>query len=194
MSLRHPALLASAAFALYAAAGAAAFAQPAPPPASAGGPVASPDGRMMFRHDGGRHNQRFDLRGDRRLDPAAHLRAILQLKPAQEPALTAFLAAMRPAAPQLTPANTAATPRTTPERLALAEKRLADRTAQAHARLDATRRFYDQLDAGQKRAFDELGPMMMDGPGGRMGPPMPVMMHHRLLPPLAPGAPAPPRS
>ncbi len=197
MKTPRTALIAGAAIALYAATGAAAFAQ-------APAPGAAPPAERTDRADrndrverrtlvvrNGERPMRFEGRAQRR-DPAEHLRAVLQLKPGQEGALKAFLAAMEPPAPRALPANTPA-PKTTPERLALAEKRLADRTAQAKARLDATRTFYSQLDAGQKRAFDELAPMI--GERGRgIGPRMPVTMHRMQTPPMAPMAPPPPRS
>ena len=190
MTPHRTAILAGAAIALYAATGAAAFAQaPAPgAPAARADRGAGPDRGSRF--DG--RQMRFEHGAMQRRDPAEHLRAVLQLKPAQEAALKAFLAAMDPPAPRMALANTPA-PKTTPERLALEEKRLADRTAQVRARLDATRRFYDQLDPGQKRAFDELAPMM-GGRGRGIGPPMPVMMHGMPMPPMGPMAPAAPRS
>jgi hypothetical protein len=206
MTPRQTAFIAGAAIALYVATGAAAFAQaPAPgappsrgdrvqvPPERAGAPQRNDrlERRTLVIRNGERE-MRFERGEMRRRDPAEHLRAVLQLKPAQDAALTAYLAALRPPAPQVRAANTPA-PKTTPERLALEEKRLTDRTAQVRARLDATRRFYDQLDAGQKRAFDELAPMMGDR-GHGMGPAMPVMMRHMPMPPMAPMAPPPPRS
>lgn len=189
--MRKTPFIAGAAFALYAAAGAAAFAQTPPPgaqPPARGARPDMPGGPQDLRNPRG---MRPDFRAERR-DPAEHLKAMLQLKPAQEPALTAFLAAMKPREPQMQPANTPM-PKTTPERLALADRRLTERTAEAHAKLDATRRFYDQLDAGQKRAFDELGPMMMGGPMGGMGSHR-VMMRHMQMPPMSPMAPPPPKS
>ena len=203
MTPRKTALIAGAAIALYAATGAAAFAQaPAPgapaPRADRADRADRPDRndrverRTMVVRNGDRQMP-FGHGGMQRRDPAEHLRAVLQLKPAQEGALTAFIASMKPPAPQMTPANTPA-PKTTTERLALAEKRLDDRTAQAKARLAATRAFYNQLDAAQKRAFDEMAPMMGDRGPGR-GPPMPVMMHRMPMgQPMAPMAPPPPKS
>ena len=201
MKINRTACIAGAAFALYAAAGAVALAQaPAPP-----GPAARAD-RQDRVDRGDRPGMRMDRGGPERRDPAAHLRAILQLKPAQEPALTAFLASMKPpeggmmrismdrrGGPAGAPGAAAppAPPRTTPERLALAEKALADHTAIMRGRLDATRKFYDQLDAGQKRAFDELGPMMMGGQMGHMGPAMKVRMRQMPMPPMAPMGPPP---
>ncbi len=172
---RYTGLLAGAAFALYAATGVAAFAQPGPP---APGPGPEHMGHMM-RH--GEHR-----------DPAPHLRAILQLKPAQEPALAAFLAAIKPDHEPKAPMageHHEGGARTTPERLAEMDRHMTEHVAAMHTRMDATRRFYDQLDPAQKRAFDEL-PMMMMGAHEHMGP-MKVMMRH---PPMPPGPPPAPRS
>jgi hypothetical protein len=57
--------------------------------------------------------------------------------------------------------------------------------AMMHARIEATRKFYDQLDPLQKRAFDELH----EGPT--------TMMLHRIrserpIPPAPPVPPVPP--
>jgi hypothetical protein len=152
-------LLAGAAFALYAAAGVAAFAQPAPPP---GGPEGPPGARHMH--------------GPQARDPAehaAHLRDVLQLKPAQEPALQAFVTALQSARSGMGPARPPGPPpATTPERLDAMQQGMARRQAAMTTVIDATRRFYAQLDPAQKRAFDALPPPAMGG-GGMMGPPGP---------------------
>ena len=168
---RYTGLLAGAAFALYAATGVAAFAQPGPP---APGPEHM--GHMM------RHAEHRD--------PAPHLRAILQLKPAQEPALAAFLAAVKPEHEPMGPmADMHHGPgaKTTPERLAELDRHMTEHVAAMHIRMDATRRFYEQLDPAQKRAFDEL-PMMMMGDHEHMGH-MKGMMRHPPKPPGPPPAP-----
>ncbi|HEY8615286.1 Spy/CpxP family protein refolding chaperone [Phenylobacterium sp.] len=138
-------------------------------------------------------------------DRAEHLRNILQLRPNQEAALTAYVDAMKPKHDQLIRFDAADEKKSTPERLAEMETRIAEREAAGRARIDATRRFYAQLDERQKKAFDEL-PLMM-GPG-EFGP-MPVRamrifhdgpgfpgadFHHGLMPPppLPPASPAPP--
>jgi hypothetical protein len=136
-------------------------------------------------------------------DRAEHLRNILQLRPNQEAALTAYLAAMKPKADHLIRLDGEPDARrSTPERLADMEKRMAEREAEGRARIEATRRFYAQLDERQKKAFDEL-PLMMGpgfGPmpgravhilhdGGPLGGPG---LRHSLLPPPPPAPPAPP--
>lgn len=140
-------------------------------------------------------------------DHAQHLKNILQLRPSQEAALAAYLAAMQPTARgvRMDASGADARPKTTPERLARMEQRLAEREAAQRGRIEATRRFYAQLDAGQKKAFDELplmmGPMMGDMPMRAM------QIMHRLprgefpggfrhempMPPAPPAPPAPPR-
>ncbi|WP_309605117.1 Spy/CpxP family protein refolding chaperone [Phenylobacterium sp.] len=206
--------IAGAAFALYAAAGAAAYAQPAPSPAEAQDPgrpghhvrtvivgEGEADGHTMVirsGHDGEGSRHHMMMRHDMMRpggDPAEHLRTMLQLKPGQEAALTAFLAATLPRRDQgqrmeMAEHDGAAT---TPQRLAEMEKHMAEHTAAMHIRIEATRRFYDQLEPSQKKVFDAL-PMPMMGP--MMGPPMKVRMDmppvHAMLP-MPPKAP-PPRS
>jgi hypothetical protein len=130
-----------------------------------------------------------------REDQAEHLRTMLQLKPSQEPALAAYLAAVSPerhheAIVEMSDRGDA---KTTPQRLADMEGRLAEQTAQGHARIEATRKFYDQLEPSQKKVFDEL-PMLMIGPTGPMmnvGD-MKVMVNMQGLPPMPPLPPLPP--
>jgi hypothetical protein len=165
--------IAGAAFALFAAAGAAAYAQ------------AAPEAQPRLER-GERHEQRTVIirRGDERPDQAEHLRAILQLKSGQETALTAYLEAMHPKGDheRMMRMHGEGEAKTTPERLARMEARMAEHEAAMKSRIAATKRFYDQLDPAQKRAFDEL-PLMMGGPMG----PMPMMhgmkiMHHPMPP------------
>ncbi|MFM8374862.1 MAG: Spy/CpxP family protein refolding chaperone [Phenylobacterium sp.] len=144
----------------------AAFAQ-APPP---GGP---PPGAMRMMEM-------------RRPDPEARaqrLRDVLQLTPAQEPALKAYLEAQKPPQPPAPPAARAK-PLTTPERLDSQRARMVERLAAFDRRAAATRTFYAQLTPSQKKAFDALPPaggerreirierrMMGPGPGGGPGDP-----------------------
>jgi hypothetical protein len=192
MLLRHSGVIAGAAFALCAVA---ASAQPAP----------AEHGRHVQRQERTVVIRRGDDMGAHQ---AEHLRAILQLKPAQEGALSAYLEAMRPAHDRdhMMRMRGEGRARTTPEKLARMEARMTEREAAMRARIAATKRFYDQLDPAQKRAFDEL-PLVMGGP------PMPMMggmkiMHRghgpgarfgaehfgEPMPPLPPRPPVPPRS
>ena len=157
--------------------------------------------RVIMRDDGERHGH---------MDQAEHLRTMLQLKPSQEPALTAYLAAVKPVHghEQIVEMSSHGDTKTTPERLAEMEAHMAEQAAQAHARIEATRKFYAQLEPSQKKVFDEL-PMLMMGPMGPMMPmgPMKVMVNMQgmphgeffsdrvpPLPPLPPVPPAPPRA
>ncbi|MDB5435333.1 MAG: hypothetical protein JWR47_1590, partial [Phenylobacterium sp.] len=84
---------------------------------------------------------------------------------------------------------------TTPQRLAEMEAQMAAHTAAMHVRIEATKRFYDQLEPSQKKVFDEL-PMLMIGPMGPMMPmgPMKVMVNMERRPPMPPMPPMPPKA
>lgn len=106
------------------------------------------------------------------IDHAQRLRAVLQLRPQQEAALQAFLAAMKPMDPdarrQAIEARRAEPkPAATPDRIARRQKMRAERLARVDARERATLAFYNQLDARQKAAFDALAPQFAPK-GGRM--------------------------
>lgn len=148
-------LFAGGAFALYLAAGAAAFAQP-----MAGDPHGDmPRGNMMMAH------------AESPAERAGRLRDLLQLRPAQEPALQSLMAALETGRKSMMDgmAMSGPMPSTTPERLARMQQMMAQHQAAAAAAMDAVRKFYDQLDPGQKRAFDALPMMMMHGDMGMMG-------------------------
>lgn len=114
----------------------------------------------------------------RQFDPAAHaqtLRDKLQLTAAQQPALTAFMAAHQArrgdrgdrAAERQAMQNL-----TTPQRLDRKVARMAERQ-QAFARhADAVKRFYAQLTPAQQKAFDAMHEgrgKRGKGPGGHHG-------------------------
>ena len=117
----------------------------------------------------------------KRPDPEARaqrLRDVLQLTPAQEPALKAFLASQKPPEPPRPP-EARAKALTTPDRLDRQRARLVERLAEFDRRAAGTRTFYAQLTPSQKKAFDALPPpggkrreirierrMMGPGPGG----------------------------
>jgi len=156
---------------------------------------------MVMRHGDG--NAHFMVMQHAKMDSAEHLRTMLQLKPNQEAALTAYLAATAPSHEHehFVEMSDHGAAKTTPQRLAEMEKHMAEQSAQAHTRIEATRRFYDQLEPSQKKVFDEL-PMLMIGPMGPMMPmgPMKMMVNmHGMppmppMPPVAPRPPAPPHS
>ena len=134
----------------------ASFAQQPPPPApQAGGPGGPRDWK--------------------RPDPAAmaarraeHLRAALQLRPDQEPALKAYLDAGRPAERPAPGARQAMAGMTTPQRLDVARTRMTERLARFDQRAAATKRFYAQLSPTQQKAFDAMAQERMGerGKGG----------------------------
>lgn len=115
--------------------------------------------------------------GMHQMDPAKHaehLRDVLQLRPDQDGALKAFIAAMTPPehpapAADGAPPHHPDMPRTTPERLAMAEKMMAEHQAMFKRHNDALRAFYAQLTPSQQKAFDALHMGMgmgMHHPGG----------------------------
>lgn len=106
----------------------------------------------------------------RRPDPAAmaarraeHLRAALQLRPNQEGALQAYLAARKQ---QQRPDRKAMAQMTTPERLDARRAMMTQRLAAFDQRAAATKAFYAQLDLAQQKAFDAIGPRA-DGRHGK---------------------------
>src|ERR1700677_3277468 len=146
MPLKSLRLALIAGFALPLGLATASLAQDAPPPA------ATPGATMHHEHHWDPAKMREHM--------VEHLRTVLQLTPAQEPALNAFLASMKP--PGDMQARMDGKPDemqhlTTPERL----DKMAARLDQARARIAAVRTFYAQLSPAQQKAFDVLGPTMM---------------------------------
>lgn len=138
----------------------ASFAQPAAMP-MAGHPMAghAMEGRMV-QADPEAMAARF----------TEHLRAVLQLTPAQEPALKAFIAAMKPPGDmreRMAARRQEMAGLTTPQRLDRMKARMAERQAEFDRHADAVRRFYAQLTPSQQKAFDAMGPM--HGHGGMGG-------------------------
>lgn len=178
--------LAGAAFALSAIGAGAAYAQP-PAPEDPAGEHHRIERQMVIRHGG--------------QDQAERLRTLLQLKPAQEGALAAYLAAVRPEHDheRIVEMSDRGDAKTTPQRLTEMEARVAEQAAQGRARIAATRKFYDQLEPSQKKVFDEL-PMLMIGPLGPlmpMGGPMKMVVNMdgmSVMPPIPPVPPAPPKA
>ena len=212
--------IAGAAFALFATTGVAAYAQtagaaqsqadadPAASTAKGGDQRVEHHEMHIERHDQGveRREERrvyimHDGEGHHHMDQAGRLRTMLQLKPGQEAALTAYLAAVKPEhdhdhmVMMSDHGDGHDGAKTTPERLADMEKRMADSQAQARIRIDATRKFYGQLEPSQKKVFDET-PMLMIGPIGPIGPmmmpgPMKVRFEHEVMAPTPPAPPMP---
>jgi protein CpxP len=123
----------------------------AQPPA---GPTAEAHG-----HAEGRRGQRPDpaQMAERR---AQRLRDALQLRPDQEPALRALIAATAhpPGEHEGRGGEERGEARnlTTPQRLDRMQARLAERDARFRQHAEATKRFYAQLSPTQQRAFDAL--------------------------------------
>ncbi|WGM37401.1 Spy/CpxP family protein refolding chaperone [Caulobacter sp. NIBR1757] len=162
--LRHAGLLATAAFVLTAG-GSALAGEPAK---KDGAPkverkvVIMKDGEQVVVSgaDGGRP---MPMR--RHMDPAAHadhMRTLLQLRPEQEAAFQAFLAATGPEPHKMQMKHDAdgKPPErkmlTTPERLDMQAKRMAEHQAAFQKRAAATRAFYGQLSPSQQKVFDTL--------------------------------------
>jgi hypothetical protein len=93
---------------------------------------------------------------------AQHLRDALQLRPDQEPALTAFVASMKPAAgamAHMRADHDEDQTLTTPQRLDRMLAHLDQARAMMVAHADAVKRFYAALSPAQQKAFDAMGPM-----------------------------------
>jgi Spy/CpxP family protein refolding chaperone len=132
----------------------ASFAQPAPQP---GGPQPA-EGRGWQRPDPAQMAERR----------AEHLRAVLQLRPEQEPALRALIAALQPDPAKMEQRRQERGEMrnlTTPQRLDRAQARMAERQAAFTRRAEAVRKFYAQLTPAQQKAFDALH----EGHGGMRG-------------------------
>jgi len=136
----------------------------------------------------------YTMRGE---DRAEHLRTMLQLRPEQEGALKAFLAATGPEHREPLVRFNPGDNRTTIDRLNDIESKLAAQQAATRSRIAATRAFYAALDVRQRKVFDEMPMLMMVGPD--LGPmlipaafPMAMHMRHMVEPPAPPLPPAPP--
>lgn len=116
---------------------------------------------------------------------------ILQLRPDQQSALTAFLEATRRDEAQRDHMVKFERDgeRTTLQRLDDMQARMAEQQADMNRRIAAIRAFYGQLDAKQKKAFDAMPMLMFSGPA--FGP-MLIPAGHRMPPPPEPPAPPEP--
>ena len=145
------------------------IAQPAPPK---GDPAARPVPPRQRPDPAQMEAQRAD-----------HLKTVLQLRADQEPALRAYLDAVRP------PGDAAKRPErpdpqalrqmTTPQRLDRMQARQAERSAMFAKRADATRSFYATLSPEQQKTFDaesmqRFGHRDAGGPGGHHHHPAPT--------------------
>ncbi len=90
---------------------------------------------------------------------AEHLRALLQLRSDQEPALKAFIAAMQPSPEQIERREAErddAGELTTPQRLDRMQAKMAEHQNEFARRAEAIKRFYAQLSPAQQKAFDAM--------------------------------------
>lgn len=128
--------------ALLAGIGAAAIAQQAPATAPAAGPQA--------------HGQRHDpaKKAERRAKRLADLKQKLQVTQQQEPAWSSFATAMQPPANVQRPDREAITRMATPDRIDHMRALRERRNAEMDRRADATKAFYGQLSAEQRKTFD----------------------------------------
>jgi Spy/CpxP family protein refolding chaperone len=130
------------------------FAQPAPTAAPG-----APTGRTWRTPDPAQRAERH----------AERLRAVLQLRPDQEPALRTLVTAMQPTPEQRERRQAERAEMrnlSTPQRLDRMQARQTERQARFAQRAEAIKRFYAQLTPAQQRAFDAL-PMGPGGMGGR---------------------------
>jgi hypothetical protein len=136
----------------------ASFAQAPPPP---GAPGPSAEGRHWQRPDPAQMAERH----------AQHLRDALQLRPDQEGALQALVAASRPPAGEHEHMRheERGAALTTPQRLDRMQARMAEHETRFRARAEAIKRFYAQLTPAQQKAFDALHGGFGHGMGGRHG-------------------------
>ena len=133
------------------------LAQPAPSDAPAAGAPAQQARKPGDLQE--RHQARMAQR-------ANAFKAQLKLTPEQEPAWTAFMAAMQPAqrTTRLDPADMEK--RTTPERIDRMRALRAQHAAEADRRGEATKTFYAALTPEQQKTFDSRG-QNMRGKGGQ---------------------------
>ena len=133
------------------------LAQPAPSDAPAAGAPAQQARKPGDLQE--RHQARMAQR-------ANAFKAQLKLTPEQEPAWTAFMAAMQPAqrTARLDPADMEK--RTTPERIDRMRALRAQQAAEADRRGEATKTFYAALTPEQQKTFDSRG-QNMRGKGGQ---------------------------
>ena len=138
-------------------AGGASLAQPAPQGAAA----ARAEGRAWQQPDPAQMAERH----------AQRLRDTLQLRPDQEPALRALIAALQPppgGRERMRREREDGARLSTPERLDRMQARMAEHQARFRQHAEALKRFYGQLSPPQQRAFDAM-PMMGMHRGGGMG-------------------------
>lgn len=133
----------------------AAVAQPPGPPAPPHGPHGAPTAEMKAHHEAMAKQHMEDLK------------IVLRLRPDQEAALAAFLAAHEPK--MFTRRLPDPASQTTPQRLEEMAKVEADMAAHQKASRDTLAKFYAALSPEQQKVFDALHRLKGHGPGGPGG-------------------------
>ncbi|MFN3376696.1 MAG: Spy/CpxP family protein refolding chaperone [Burkholderiaceae bacterium] len=148
--------------ALLAALAAPAFAQTPPGPGPDGG-------RMGMGHGhagkGGSLEEAQQRRQERMQRHLNELKGQLKLSPDQEPAWTAFIAALQPTAKPERPSRDQWAQLTTPQRIDRMQELRQRHAAEADRRAQATKSFYATLNPEQQKTFDAQSLRMM----GRIG-------------------------
>ncbi len=118
----------------------------------------------------GKHGHHFDRAkmGERVSQRLADLKQKLQVTPAQEPAWTSFANAMQPPAQRARADREALARMTTPDRIDHMRALREQRNAEMDRRADATKAFYAQLSAEQKKTFDDETARMFQRGGRHM--------------------------
>jgi protein CpxP len=142
--------------ALLAAMAVVAQAQPAPPAPGASAPQ-------------GRHQMDPAKRAERVNKHLADLKQKLQLTQQQQAGWTSFSNAMQPSANAQRPDRGALANLSTPDRIDQMRALRSQRNAEMDRRADATKAFYAQLSAEQKKTFDSETARMFQGRGGHGG-------------------------
>ncbi|MFN3512680.1 MAG: Spy/CpxP family protein refolding chaperone [Phenylobacterium sp.] len=126
----------------------------------AGGAATAVSAQQPARPAPAEREARPQLTPEQRLERRAeHLRAALQLRSDQEPALRAYLQAAKPQRMDrdaMRQQRQAWANMTTPQRLDRQKAMMTERMARFDARAAATKRFYAQLDPQQQKAFDAM--------------------------------------
>ena len=118
----------------------------------------------------GKHSRHFDREkmGERVSQRLADLKQKLQVSPAQEPAWTSFANAMQPQAQRPRTDREALARMATPDRIDHMRALREQRNAEMDRRADATKAFYAQLSAEQKKTFDDETARMFQRGGRHM--------------------------
>lgn len=118
----------------------------------------------------GKHGHHFDRAkmAERASQRLADLKQKLQVTPAQEAAWTSFANAMQPPAQRPRVDREAMARMTTPDRIDHMRSLREQRQAEMDRRADATKAFYAQLSAEQKKTFDDETARMFQRGGRHM--------------------------